>query len=78
MRSNDENYEDWPFKVPAPEGYNFALKAFPSYKMFCVFVNWKDDAGKIRSFRIGAADTDSTERTGQWRELDLPEGGHFK
>ena len=58
MRANDENYEDWPFKVPAPEHYSFAVKAFPSYKRHCVFVNWRNEAGKIRSFRIGMADND--------------------
>ena len=79
MRANDENYEDWPFKVPAPEGYHKALKAFPSYKMHNVYVNWQNDAGnKVRSFRIGEADSDDSHLEGRWKELDLPDNGHFK
>ena len=77
LRANDENYEDWPFKVTAPEGYNFALKAFPSWKNDCVFINWKNDTGKIRSFRIGEADTDCSETANKWREINLPNEGYF-
>lgn len=73
MRQNDENYEDWPFKVPAPDGYCKALKAFPSYKNHCVYVNWqKNGSDEVRSFRIGAPDIDDYDMSGKWKELDLP------
>ena len=53
MRQNSENYEDWPFVVPPPEGYTHAIKAFPAYKNYLVYVNWKKEDGTIRTFRIG-------------------------
>jgi hypothetical protein len=73
MRQNDENYEDWPFKVPAPNGFDKALKAFPSYKMHNVYVNWQKTASTtVRSFRIGSTDSDNGDAAGLWKELDLP------
>ena len=58
IRHNEENYEDWPFTVKPPsEDWKKAVKAFPSYKMPVVYVNWEKNDGTIRSFRVGYKDS---------------------
>jgi hypothetical protein len=66
IRHNAENYEDWPFTVDPPAScWIKAVKAFPSYKMRLVYVNWQKDDGSIRSFRVGDQDTETGE-SGKW------------
>ena len=78
IRHNAENYEDWPFTVDAPAPcWIKAVKAFSSYKMKLVYVNWEKDDGSIRSFRVGEKDTETGE-SGKWHQLALPEGRYFK
>lgn len=67
IKHNEENSEDYPFTIEAPEGFTKAVKAFPNYKMNTVYVNWQDGEGKIRSFHIGESDhDDSIENHGKW------------
>ena len=76
IRHNEENYEDWPFSVKPPEGYEKAVALFPSYKKRNVYVNWENAEGKINSFRIGEEDCNGGERV-QWWKMPLPEGRYF-
>jgi len=69
IRHNNENYEDYPFRVDPPEGYKKAVKLFPFIKGQHIGANFQKDDGTVRSFILSEY---------RWKELTLPEGRLMK
>ena len=69
-KTNDDH--EYQFALKPPEGYEKAVQVFTSFKLHMVIVNWKNEDGKIHSWRAEQLMSGEV-----WVKYDLPDDGYF-